>query len=121
MKNFTQSNWIQSLVETEFQLLPEVKYFTLKYLCFHLAKIASNSHINEMNPSNLARIFDPTLYGTLEINPEHNQPQLQFAINYSFLPGNRKAIHEKTKKNFRKRSVSAESIAGLQTQSSDTR
>jgi hypothetical protein len=31
MKNFTQSNWIQSLVETEFQLLPEVKYFTLKY------------------------------------------------------------------------------------------
>jgi hypothetical protein len=80
MKNFTQSNWIQNLVETEFQLLPEVKYFTLKYLCFHLAKIAANYHINEMSPSNLARIFGPTLYGTLEINPQHNQPQLQIAI-----------------------------------------
>jgi hypothetical protein len=68
------------LVETEFQLLPEVKYLTLKYLCFHLAKIAENSHINEMSPSNLARIFGPTLYGTLEINPQHNQPQLQIAI-----------------------------------------
>ena len=82
MKNFTQSNWIQSLVETEFQLLPEVKYFTLKYLCFHLAKVAANSNVNQMRPSNLAIIFGPSLFGTLEVNkPESpNQLQLQIAI-----------------------------------------
>ncbi len=59
-----------------------MKYFTLKYVCCHLAKIAANSDINEMGPSNLARVFGPTLYGTLELNQPQspNQPVLLFGI-----------------------------------------
>jgi hypothetical protein len=62
--------------------LQEVKYFTLKYLCCHLAKVAANSNVNQMRPKNLTIIFGPSLFGTLEVNkPESpNQPGLQIAI-----------------------------------------
>jgi hypothetical protein len=59
--------------------LPEVKYFTLKYLCCHLAKVAANSNVNQMRPKNLAIIFGPSLYGTLDLKSP-NQPRLQIAI-----------------------------------------
>jgi hypothetical protein len=41
--------------------LPEVNYETLRYLIFHLARLAANQAVNKMDPKNLAIVFGPNL------------------------------------------------------------
>ncbi|RKO99623.1 hypothetical protein CXG81DRAFT_7749, partial [Caulochytrium protostelioides] len=48
-------------VKTLVQALPPAHYDVLKYLMAHLAKVASMSDMNKMEPSNIAIVFGPTL------------------------------------------------------------
>ena len=41
--------------------MPEVNYETLRYLIFHLARLAANQAVNKMDPKNLAIVFGPNL------------------------------------------------------------
>ncbi|KAJ3084935.1 N-chimaerin, partial [Quaeritorhiza haematococci] len=48
---------IKSLV----QALPKANYDTFEYLMRHLCRVAAESGVNKMEPSNLAIVFGPTL------------------------------------------------------------
>ncbi|CAG0882360.1 unnamed protein product [Cyprideis torosa] len=49
------------------QEIPDANFDTLRFLCYHLAKVTSNYEVNKMDPKNLAIVFGPNL-----VRPPHD-------------------------------------------------
>jgi hypothetical protein len=70
-------------IKTLVQKLPKVHYDVLEYLMRHLARVASRSEVNKMEPSNIAIVFGPSLLRAQE-NPADMQSAYANMMNMSF-------------------------------------
>ncbi|KAL2916577.1 hypothetical protein HK105_204010 [Polyrhizophydium stewartii] len=66
------------------QGLPKIHYDVLEFLMRHLVRVAAQSEINKMEPSNLAIVFGPTIVRVLSSGNDDMQAAYANMMNMSF-------------------------------------